>query len=100
MNQPLIQDPAEDQTKTGKKTNMKHLLKALQYAVMVLSLMMLVFLVLDGFNPNMNFLRNDITKALLCLGDGILFTAFLINGRMRTGKRKPKNESSERSKRI
>lgn len=106
MNQPLIQDPAEDQTKTGKKTNMKHLLKALQYAVMVLSLMMLVFLVLDGFNPNMNFLRNDITKALLwvyallCLGDGILFTAFLINGRMRTGKRKPKSESSKRSKRI
>ena len=100
MNQPLIQDPEEDQTKTGKKTNMKHLLKALQYAVMVLSLMMLVFLVLDGFNPNMNFLRNDITKALLCLGDGILFTAFLINGRMRTGKRKPKNESSGRSKRI
>ena len=46
MNQPLIQDPEEDQTKTGKKTNMKHLLKALQYAVMVLSLMMLVFLVL------------------------------------------------------
>lgn len=54
----------------------------------------------------MNFLRNDITKALLwvyallCLGDGILFTAFLINGRMRTGKRKPKNESSGRRKRI
>lgn len=73
---------------------MKHALKALQYAVIVLSLMMLIFLVLDGFNPNMNFLRNDITKALLwvyafvCLIDGILFMAFLISGRMRTGKRK------------
>lgn len=73
---------------------MKHALKALQYAVIVLSLMMLIFLVLDGFNPNMNFLRNDITKALLwiyalvCLVDGILFMVFLINGRMRTGKRK------------
>lgn len=73
---------------------MKHALKALQYAVIVLSLMMLIFLVLDGFNPNMNFLRNDITKALLwiyalvCLIDGILFMAFLINGRIRTGKRK------------
>lgn len=73
---------------------MKHALKALQYAVIVLSLMMLVFLVLDGFNPNMNFLRNDITKALLwiyaivCLLDGSLFMASLINGRMRTGKRK------------
>lgn len=73
---------------------MKHALKALQYAVIVLSLMMLVFLVLDGFNPNMNFLRNDITKALLwlyaivCLLDGSLFMAYLISGRMRTGKRK------------
>lgn len=73
---------------------MKHALKALQYAVIVLSLMMLVFLVLDGFNPNMNFLRNDITKALLwvyallCLLDASFFMASLINGRMRTGKQK------------
>ena len=41
------------------------LIKSVQSVLIVLSLMMMIFLVLDGFNPTMNFLRNSITKGLL-----------------------------------
>ncbi len=76
---------------------MRLLVKALQAVLIVLSIMMMVFLVLDGFNPTMNFLRNDITKgllwafSLLALGDGLLVMASVITGRFRTGKRKHKH---------
>ena len=43
---------------------MRLLVKVLQAVLIVLSLMMMIFLVLDGFNPTMNFLRNGITKGL------------------------------------
>ena len=72
------------------------LVKTLQSVLIVLSVMMMIFLVLDGFNPTMNFLRNDITKALLwvycllVLCDALLVMAFVISGRLRTGKRKHK----------
>ena len=76
---------------------MRLLVKALQAVLIVLALMMMIFLVLDGFNPTMNFLRNDITKGLLwafsilALADGLLVMASVINGRFRTGKRKHKH---------
>ena len=44
---------------------MRLLVKVLQAVLIVLALMMMIFLVLDGFNPTMNFLRNGITKGLL-----------------------------------
>lgn len=75
---------------------MRLLIKTLQAVLIVLSIMMMIFLVLDGFNPTMNFLRNGITKgllwlfSLLALGDGLLVMASVITGRFRTGKRKHK----------
>ena len=73
---------------------MRLLVKTLQAALIVLALMMMIFLVLDGFNPTMNFLRNGITKgllwlfSLLALGNGLLVMGAVITGRFRTGKRK------------
>ncbi len=73
---------------------MRLVVKALQAILIVLSLMMMLFLILDGFNPTMNFLRNDITKgllwvfSLLSLANGLLVMASFINGRFRTGKKK------------
>lgn len=75
---------------------MRFLVKVLQAVIIVLALMMMLFLILDGFNPTMNFLRNDITKgllwlfSLLALGDGLLVMASVITGRFRTGKKKHK----------
>lgn len=72
------------------------LVKTLQAVIIVLALMMMIFLVLDGFNPTMNFLRNGITKgllwlfSLLALADGLLVMGFVITGRLHTGKRKHK----------
>ena len=76
---------------------MRLLVKVLQAVLIVLSLMMMIFLVLDGFNPTMNFLRNGITKgllwafSLLALVDGLLVMASVITGRFRTGKKKHKH---------
>lgn len=76
---------------------MRLLVKALQAVLIVLALMMMIFLILDGFNPTMNFLRNGITKgllwlfSLLALGDGLLVMAAVITGRFRTGKKKHKH---------
>ncbi len=76
---------------------MRLFVKALQAVLIVLAIMMMVFLVLDGFNPTMNFLRNDITKGLLwalsilALADGLLIMASVIDGRFRTGKKKHKH---------
>ena len=76
---------------------MRLLVKVLQAVLIVLSLMMMIFLVLDGFNPTMNFLRNGITKgllwafSLLALADGLLVMASVITGRFRTGKNKHKH---------
>ncbi len=76
---------------------MRLLVKVSQAVLIVLSLMMMIFLVLDGFNPTMNFLRNGITKgllwafSLLALADGLLVMASVITGRFRTGKKKHKH---------
>ena len=76
---------------------MRLLVKTLQAVLIVLALMMMIFLVLDGFNPTMNFLRNGITKgllwafSLLALADGLLVMASVITGRFRTGKKKHKH---------
>ena len=76
---------------------MRLLVKVLQAVLIVLSLMMMIFLVLDGFNPTMNFLRTGITKgllwafSLLALADGLLVMASVITGRFRTGKKKHKH---------
>ena len=73
---------------------MRLLVKTLQSVLIVLSIMMMIFLVLDGFNPTMNFLRNGITKgllwafSLLSLGNGLLVMGSVISGRFRTGKKK------------
>ena len=78
---------------------MRLLVKTLQAVLIVLAIMMMVFLILDGFNPTMNFLRNGITKALLwafsllALADGLLVMGFVITGRLRTGKRQHKPAS-------
>ena len=75
---------------------MRLLMKTMQAFLIVLSIMMMIFLVLDGFNPTMNFLRNDITKgllwafSLLALADGLIVMSSVITGRFRTGKRKHK----------
>ena len=79
---------------------MRLLVKAAQSILIVLSIMMIVFLVLDGYNPNMNFLRNDITKgmllffSLLSLINSLFVMAAVITGRFRTGKKKHKNMTS------
>ena len=76
---------------------MRLLVKVLQAVLIVLALMMMIFLVLDGFNPTMNFLRNGITKgllwafSLLALADGLLVMVSVITGRFRTGKKKHKH---------
>ena len=76
---------------------MRLLVKVLQAVLIVLSLMMMIFLVLDGFNPTMNFLRNGITKgllwafSLLALADGLLVMGSVITGRFRMGKKKHKH---------
>lgn len=44
---------------------MRRLQAVLPHACIVLSLMFLVFLVLDDYNPMMDFLTNPISKALL-----------------------------------
>ena len=73
---------------------MRLLVKTLQAVLIVLSLMMMIFLVLDPFNPNMDFLKNNITKgllwvfSLLSLANGLLVMASVISGRFRTGKKK------------
>ena len=73
---------------------MRLFVKTLQAILIVLSLMMMIFLVLDPFNPNMDFLKNSITKgllwafSLLSLGNGLLVMASVIHGRFRTGKKK------------
>ena len=78
---------------------MRLLVKTLQAFLIVLALMMMVFLVLDGFNPTMNFLRNGITKgllwafSLLSLANGLLVMASVINGRFKTGRKKHKRSA-------
>lgn len=45
----------------------------LSHLTMILSLMFLVFLILDQFNPMMNFIDNNISRwllALLCVSGG------------------------------
>lgn len=39
----------------------------LNHGTVILSLMFLVFLILDRFNPLMNFVKNDISSVLLAL---------------------------------
>ncbi len=78
---------------------MRLLIKTLQAVLIVLSLMMMLFLILDGFNPTMNFLRNDITKgllwafSLLALADGLIVMGSVFPGRFRTGKKKHSHRS-------
>lgn len=73
---------------------MRFAIKCLQSLIIVLAVMMMVFLVLDGYNPTMNFLRNDITKgllwafSLLAFLDAIIVMASVITGRFRTKKKK------------
>ena len=80
---------------------MRLLVKTLQSVLIVLSIMMMIFLVLDGFNPTMNFLRNGITKgllwafSLLSLGNGLLVMGSVISGRFRTGKKKHKHPARD-----
>ena len=70
------------------------LIKSLQIFLIVLAIMMMIFLVLDEFNPTMNFLKNGITKGLLwtfsflSLGNGLFILASIISGRFHTGKKK------------
>ena len=48
--------------------------KLLNHLTFILSLMFAVFLVLDQFNPMMNFVDNPVSHgllALLCLGGGV-----------------------------
>ena len=78
---------------------MRLFVKTLQAILIVLSLMMMLFLVLDPFNPNMDFLKNSITKgllwifSLLSLANGLLVMASVINGRFHTGKKKHSHRS-------
>ena len=49
---------------------MTKLTKLLSHLIVILSLMFVVFLILDQFNPMMNFIDNDISRwllAALCL---------------------------------
>ncbi len=46
---------------------MKRLRLILGHVIAVLALMFLVFLALDEFNPMMNFVDNNISRALLAL---------------------------------
>ena len=46
---------------------MKKAATLISHSVMILSLMFLVFLVLDQFNPMMNFIDNTISRWLLAL---------------------------------
>ena len=58
--------------------------KVLSHVVVVLSLMFLVFLVLDQFNPLMNFVSNDISSWLL----GILCAAGIARSMISWSKKK------------
>ena len=54
---------------------MKTILTILSHVCTILSLMLLPLLVVDRFNPSMDFVNNDITKlmiAVLCVGAIVL----------------------------
>ena len=55
---------------------MKHLKAILPHVCIVLSLMFMVFLVLDDYNPMMNFLTNSISVVLL----GVFCLTSFVNG--------------------
>ena len=46
---------------------MKRLLSILPHITIILSAMFLVFLILDQYNPMMNFINSDASKTLLLL---------------------------------
>ncbi len=50
----------------------------LSHATMILSLMFLVFVVLDQFNPMMNFVNNSISTVLLVLWSVLCVTQSLL----------------------
>ena len=58
---------------------------ALCHATVILSLMFAVFLILDQFNPMMNFVDNGISRGLLCAlclsGIGQSVTGWMIRER-------------------
>ena len=46
---------------------MRILMNLLSHACIILSLMLLTLLVVDRFNPSMDFINNDISKLMLCI---------------------------------
>ena len=58
---------------------MKKAMILISHIVMILSLMFLVFVILDQFNPMMNFVDNGISRVLLaalCLSGGAQSIAY------------------------
>ncbi len=60
---------------------MKHLVTIAAHACLILVLMLGTLLVVDRFNPSMDFVNNDVCKlfiALLCVCAVVLASAWLI----------------------
>lgn len=44
---------------------MKYLIKLLPHLIIILSVVFMVFLILDEYNPTMNFISNEISEVML-----------------------------------
>ncbi len=63
---------------------MNRLMGLLSHACLVLALMLITLLIVDRFNPSMDFINNDISKLIilaLCVFGMVLALLFLIRQR-------------------
>lgn len=76
---------------------MKTLLRMLPHLTLILSVLFIVFLILDQFNPTMDFVNNEISEKMLwvlCIS-AIVNTIVLIVRDRRTDDRPTQEEESE-----
>ena len=73
---------------------MKTVLRMLVHVTLILSVLFIVFLILDQFNPTMNFVNNEISEKMLwvlCVS-AIVNTVVMIVRDRRTGSKTEKSE--------
>ena len=76
---------------------MKLIIKILPHITFILSIMLITFLILDKFNPVMEFVNNNISNVLLfILGFSTLIESiYLIVINTKSGKKKEKKKKKE-----
>lgn len=76
---------------------MKTILRMLPHLTLILSVLFIVFLILDQFNPTMDFVNNEISEKMLwvlCIS-AIVNTIVLIVRDRRTDEKPTREEESE-----